>query len=225
MGKSQNDKIGINVATDDGIQSLIEIIDIIRGEYGSNLYLRGFYMDQNDAVCREWLMQKDNLKKMNVDRLDGLYVANESEQYEAEYIFDNSALTILSSVQNVYYDGTDRFIHLLDCGFNSYCNVPLKMARYHRPNYALNADSSLTAMMNETELNAMCKYEIVNSGHNGEYNTLLICDKELDVGGKVELVPNGYNSTINLHNYFVVVNDEKQTVDGIWTIDARGPGN
>ena len=222
--KSRNDQIGINVTSDDGIKSLAEIIGIIHGEYGHNLYLRGFYMDDTDEICRKWISESDNLKKIGVANLDNLFVSHVNEQYVGEYIFDDSALTILSTISNVYYDGNE-FIHLLDCGYNSYANVPLKMARYHRPNYALNADASLSAMLNENEFEEGYKYEIVNNGKNGEYNTLLICDKELDVGGKVELVPNGYNSTVNLHNYFVVVNDEKQTVDGIWTIDARGPGN
>lgn len=227
--KCQTDKMGIHVTTETGMNNLKQIVNLIHGEYAHNLYLRGFYFDKSDdEIMEKWILDRDNLKELGIGSLDDLSIAHLNEEYADEYIFDQSALTILSTVVNVYYEESkNEYVHLLDCGYNSYANVPSKMARYHRPNYALNADASLAPMLGEEVLNGEeYAYEIRNcSGENGEYHTLLVCDKELDIGGKVELVPNGYNATINLYNYFVVTNEEKQSVDGLWTIDARGPGN
>ena len=226
MHRSDNLGMGINIEEEEGRKRVGEIIEIVGGEYAGNVYLRGFHAAEADATARNWLLhsQRENVRALGIKgtELDALVLAHENEVYDGDYIFEDAALTLLSTVSNVYYDG-DRFVHLLDCGSNAYARVPMKMARYHRPQYALKADASLAAMLRESEVGGGgVEYEIVN---DGEYRTLLVCNKELDVGGKVELVPEGCNATVNLYNYLIVVNDEKQTVDGIWTIDARGPGN
>ena len=231
--ESNNFGLGImiilNKYNQNDIQSLKEIINIINTEYSNNLYLRGFYIKNNNENIKNWLFNKENQKELNIEKyFDNLFIGNINEMYDDEYIFNNDSLTILSTILNVYQEN-NKFIHLLDCGYNSYSNIPLKITKYHRPQYILQQQEednkqSLNKIIDKNELNNNYKYEIIND-NNDQHNTLLICDKEFDVGGKIELTPNQYNSTINLYNHYVIIDQEKQIVDDIWNIDARGPGN
>ena len=209
--------IGLNINNSEQIQILNEIISMINGDYQNNLYLRGFVVNDGDKDVEKWL---------NDNNYNELIIGNKNEIYGDKYIFEQNensgnALTILSTISNVYEDGNGKFIHLLDVGYNGYGKIPLNIYKYHRPKYVLNNDSSLSSSVNMDELNKDYKYSIINKNDNNMNNTMLICDKELDVDGKIELIPNDYYSTINLYNYYSVIN-QNQVVDGIWTIDARG---
>eukprot|EP01084_Bolivina_argentea_P230509 388873_1 len=131
--KSTNDQIGININNKDDIDNLKEILNIMGGDYRNNLYLRGFYMDSNDEIAKNWLLNTTNQKDICIDNyFDKLYIGNVNEIYNDKYIFDNCGLVLLSTITNIYYE-ENKFIHLLDCGYNSYSNIPLGIGKYHRP--------------------------------------------------------------------------------------------
>ena len=146
--KSSNDFVGINVANEDGIQSLREILAIMGGEYRNSLYLRGFYIDKTDEIAKEWVLNEENQKNIDIHSyFDKLYIGNVNEIYDSEYMFENGGITLLSTISNIYYEDS-KFIHVLDCGYNSYGSVPMKVCKYHRPTYVLNSDASLSAVVN-----------------------------------------------------------------------------
>ena len=214
--------VGLNINNSEQMQILNDVITMINGDYKNNLYLRGFVVNEADKDVEKWI---------NDNNYSDLVIGNKNEIYGDKYIYegpssgnsgDKNALTILSTISNVYEDGKGKFIHLLDVGYNGYGKIPLKVFKYHRPKYTLDNDPSLSAKVNKEELDKDYKYEIINKDDNNINNTMLICDKELDVGGKIELIPNDfYYSTINLYQYYSVINKD-QVVDGIWTIDGRG---
>ena len=214
---SQRRGIGIDVTTENGRERLNEMMALIEGQYADNVFVRGLIVKGTDESARKWLSEEAvNWKTVNSEQL---LMDTEHELVDGDYIFEDGALSILSTVSNVYEDG-GRFVHLLDCGANSFYDGDsgLKMSRFHRPSYVLEADQNLEAVVEGG------KYEHELKIGGADYS-LLIANQELEVGGKVELIPSHFAETVNLYNYLIVVDDDKRMVDGIWTVDARGPGN
>ena len=96
------------------------------GEYRNSLYLRGFYIDKTDEIAKEWILNEENRKNIDIHSyFDKLYIGNVNEIYDSEYMFENGGITLLSTISNIYYEDS-KFIHVLDCGYNiQLCGVCL----------------------------------------------------------------------------------------------------
>ena len=55
-----------------------------------------------------------------------------------------------------------------------------------------------------------------------EHGVLTLTDVTLTIGDRIKLIPGHIDPTCNLHEYYVVLRDDK--VEALWPITARGPG-